>query len=51
MAVEHEDSELMDDGDEESAESNAVWGTLTPEQKKYFKKLSEKTPDNMKYIG
>jgi len=51
MANEYEDSDVMEDGDEESVESNSVWGVLTPEQKKYFKKLNEKTPDKMKYIG
>ncbi|MDD5182011.1 MAG: hypothetical protein PHC66_02455 [Candidatus Nanoarchaeia archaeon] len=51
MANECENSEIMDEDDAEMQADNSVWETLTPEQKKYFKKLSEKSPDNMKYIG
>lgn len=35
----------------ESGEANNVWSLLTPEQQKYFKKLSEKSEDNLRYIG
>ena len=41
-------------GDEDSMESDemtAVWEHLTPEQKKYFRKLAEKSAENMNYIG
>jgi hypothetical protein len=46
--------EERDAGEEINAESDevsAVWNILTPEQKKYFLKLSEKTEENMRYIG
>lgn len=51
MATEYEESEIMSEEGSEMGEDNSVWETLTPEQKKYFKKLNEKSPDNMKYIG
>jgi len=51
MAQGYEDSEIMGEEDAEDQADNSIWATLTPEQKKYFKKLSEKNPDNMKYIG
>lgn len=43
----------MTDGemDAEDEEDTAVWQVLTPEQKKQFKKLTEKTEKNMNYIG
>ena len=31
--------------------STHVWESLTPEQKRYFKELAEKSEDNMRYIG
>jgi hypothetical protein len=40
-----------EDSESEDGEINAVWNILTPEQKKYFLKLSEKTEDNLRYIG
>ena len=48
-----EQNEIMGE-DEESMESDemaAIWEHLTPEQKKYFKKLAEKSKENMNYIG
>jgi len=35
----------------EEEETSKVWETLSPDQKKYFKKLAEKSSDNMRYIG
>ena len=34
----------------EMDESSAVWGALTPEQKKYFKKIAEKSEADMSHI-
>ena len=49
-----EESESDFEGDEENAGSSEVqqvWDLLTPEQKKYFKKLSQKSEENLRYIG
>lgn len=48
-----EQSELAgeDESSMESDEMAAVWEHLSPEQKKYFKKLAEKSAENMNYIG
>jgi len=35
----------------ESSESQAVWEALSPEQKEYFKRIAEKSKENMRYIG
>ena len=45
------DLEFFEDEECESGEMNSVWDMLTPQQKKYFKKLSEKNPENLIYIG
>ena len=36
---------------EEEEADNSVWGVLTEEQKKNFKKITEKNEENLKYIG
>ena len=48
-----EQSDLVAEGEDnvEVDEAEAVWEHLSPEQKKYFKKLAEKTKENMNYIG
>jgi hypothetical protein len=35
----------------DSVEAQSVWDFLTPEQKKQFKKLTEKSIEKMNYIG
>ena len=35
----------------EDMPSDGIWGMLTDEQRKYFKKLTEKSEENLKYIG
>lgn len=35
----------------ESSEISGVWNLLTPEQKKYFKKITKKNKENLSYIG
>ena len=40
---------MSGDGEEEGDCSG--WGAMTPEQKEYFKKLTEKSDENMRYIG
>ena len=37
--------------DVEESEDNAVWNYLSDEQKKNFKKITEKNEENTKYIG
>jgi len=50
-----EDEENNFGGEEEDGleaeETVKIWETLSPDQKKYFKKLAEKSSDNMRYIG
>jgi hypothetical protein len=51
-----EDNEQFDlggDDDEgmDAGETDQVWDSLSSEQKKFFKKLAEKSEDNMRYIG
>lgn len=45
-----ETEEIAMSGDEDDGDS-AVWDVLTEEQKKKFKKITEKNEENMKYIG
>jgi hypothetical protein len=49
----HENEQVIDAGGEsaEADEASAIWEHLSPEQKKYFKKLVEKNEENMNYIG
>ena len=37
--------------DYETDELKEIWDALTPEQKEFFKKLSEKNEENLRYIG
>ena len=39
------------EGVEDAEEQPSAWDMLTPEQKKYFKKLTEKNKENLIYIG
>ena len=36
---------------EEDVPSEGIWSLLSDEQKKYFKKLTEKNKENLRYIG
>lgn len=36
---------------EEEEADNSVWGVLTEEQKKTFRKITEKNEENTRYIG
>jgi len=49
--VKKQQDEIFEDENEEIEGISSVWDLLTPQQKRYFKKLSEKTPDKMNYIG
>ena len=46
------DEDMTYEGPEEHNELGSdIWDVLTDEQKKNFKKLTEKNEDNMNYIG
>jgi len=51
--ADEEQNDMMSEDEEgmEADEMSAVWEHLTPEQKKYFKKIAEKSKENMNYIG
>lgn len=51
MADEEKELDIFGEEGGEMDGDSAVWDMLTPQQKKYFKKLSEKSPENMSYIG
>lgn len=49
-----EEEDLIADVEDESPEAEEleqIWESLSPWQKKYFKKLVEKNEENMNYIG
>ena len=46
-----EPEEINEVHSEEGEADNSVWGVLTEEQKKNFKKITEKNEENLKYIG
>jgi Spy/CpxP family protein refolding chaperone len=51
MADKINEEQLDFEEPDEAAAMDSVWELLTPEQKKYFKKLTEKNKQNMIYIG
>jgi len=42
---------MTEDFEFEGEEIDEVWESLTPEQKKFFKKIAEKSEENLRYIG
>lgn len=41
----------FDFSEEVDSDDSGVWDLLTEEQKKYFKKITEKNEENLRYIG
>ena len=42
---------MIGEDNAESGEMQQIWANLSPDQKKYFKKIAEKSEENLKYIG